>query len=572
MNIEYKINLSLYFIILVLLILFLFTRFDLITLQFTHYDDLFAPYVLDLISSYEPKKFVSQLYKYKIINDINFENELVAFFSSHPTIFTVIKRILGPIAVASTSTFAPLQFLFTSFILNLDISYEHSLFTSRFFSLFFSLMAFLVFIFFSLSFKDDLKKIFIIYGGFLISSSWMFIVYSTQAENFSVTIFCASILLLILQKNKEPLSYSNFTWISLLCFLLILLNYQTLFLIPGFYLALYFQEKNKVKAITKYLICSLPVIIAFLIMLKFVSRIKAGAEVGVHWNAGPNNQYFFSKSCGFFQFFCFIEFIFFNITDVIKSLFVFFNVKSLLANYYANIIIVVSLLGIYELYNSKQYRNIFYFIFTSFLIWFLLIFFQKLTFSPTRHSLIYAYLFICCFCFGILFIYKKFFNKIKFIALLFSFTLIAALIAFFSYSYNSIKEERSDFLDIDLVKKIINENNVTQIITYDMTTQLHFEPEIRNNFDIKFINEHPYIFNFIKKKNSENGKILILCLNAGGCIDPKWEKKALIKLGIFPNSYSIVYSLNKNSKITNCFGNFAGAGLKSINLLLIKKL
>lgn len=205
MNMENKINLSLYAVILILLILFLFTRFDLITSQFTHYDDLYAPYVLDLISSYEPKKFVSQLYKYKIVKDVNFLNELVIFFSSYPTIFVIIKKILGPLAVASSSTFAPIQFLFTAFVLNLDISYEYSLFTSRFFSLFFSLMAFVVFVIFSLSYKDDLKKIFIIFGGFLISSSWMFIVYSTQAENFAAAVFCASVLFLILQKKKKNL-------------------------------------------------------------------------------------------------------------------------------------------------------------------------------------------------------------------------------------------------------------------------------------------------------------------------------------------------------------------------------
>ena len=569
---ENKINLSLYLVILISLILFLSTRFDLITLQFTHYDDLYGPYVLDLVSSYEPKKFVSQLYKYKIVKDVNFQNELVIFFSSYPTIFGIIKKILGPIAVASSSTFAPIQFLFTAFVLNLDVSYEYSLFTSRVFSLFFSFMAFVVFVIFSLSFKDDLKKIFIIFGGFLISSSWMFIVYSTQSENFAATVFCASVLFLILQKNKEPLSYRSFAWISLVIFLLTFLHYQTLFLIPGFYLALYLQETNKVKALAKYLIFSLPVIISFLIMLKFVSRIKAGSEPGVHWNAGPNGEYFFSQSCGFFQFFCFIEFIFFNITDVAKSLFVFFNTKSLWANYYANIIIAVSLLGLYELYNNKKYRNFFYFIFISFFIWFLLIFFQKLTFSPTRHSLIYFYFLIVCFCFGIFFIYKNFFYKNRSTALLFSYALFVTLTASFIYSYNSIKEERSDFLDIYLIKKIIKEHQITQIITYGFTTQLHFEPEIRKNFDVNFVNEEPYSFNFIKKEQSLGGKILILCVNHNYCSNKKMEKKALIKQNILPNSYSVVYILNKNSQITNCFGNFAGSGFKSINLLVIRKL
>lgn len=157
-------------------------------------------------------------------------------------------------------------------------------------------------------------------------------------------------------------------------------------------------------------------------------------------------------------------------------------------------------------------------------------------------------------------------------ALLFSYALFAILIVSFAHSYNSIKEERTDFLDIYHIKKIIKEYQITQIITYGFTNQLHFVPQIRKNFDVEFVNEDPHIFYFKKKENLMLGSTLVLCANSNWCINQMMEEKALLKKNILPNSYKIIYRLNKNSKITNCFGNFAGEGFKSINLLVIKNL
>ena len=247
-----KTNLLTCIIISLTTALFLYVRFDMSNKQLTHYDDLFFPYILDIINTYESDKFVTQLYKYNILHDQSFRKDLINFFTTQPLLFSILKFLLGPIVVASTSTAAPLQFYFTSFFLNINSGYDNFLFSSRLPSLLFSLFSYLIFIYFSFKFKGILRIILFIFGTFLLSSSWMFIVYSTQSINYASTISSASVLFLILKSQKGDLSYKKFLFICLICVLLVFTHYQIFFLLPGFYFALFLREERKIQSLKKY--------------------------------------------------------------------------------------------------------------------------------------------------------------------------------------------------------------------------------------------------------------------------------------------------------------------------------
>ena len=98
---------SVQFILSILFIIFVISRFIVIPSHFTHYDDLFGPYLLNVIQQYDEYFFSQQIQKY-ISNDF-----LLTIASSTldiPIIFTLTKVFLGAMSIALISTFAPLQF------------------------------------------------------------------------------------------------------------------------------------------------------------------------------------------------------------------------------------------------------------------------------------------------------------------------------------------------------------------------------------------------------------------------------------------------------------------------------
>ena len=101
------------FTILLIIAVFVWSRVEMVPLHFTHYDDLYAPYLFTVIGQYDPVFFSTQLEKYGgSIGDI-LAPVLLDFFSNYPSVFAFFKSSLTPIAIAKTSTFAPLQFYLT---------------------------------------------------------------------------------------------------------------------------------------------------------------------------------------------------------------------------------------------------------------------------------------------------------------------------------------------------------------------------------------------------------------------------------------------------------------------------
>ena len=174
------------------------------------------------------------------------------FFSNYPSIFAFIKSLLTPIAIAKTSTFAPLQFYLTALTIDFDTSYTVSKTTFRLPSAIFSLMALFMLYQFSKKMEQDEGWYIFIIGSTVLSVSWMFLIYSSQGENFAAGIFSLLTMLYMYMhyKNSEASIKSSLKFgffLSLLC----LLHYQTIFFLPGLFLALFYDTNFSIKDFLK---------------------------------------------------------------------------------------------------------------------------------------------------------------------------------------------------------------------------------------------------------------------------------------------------------------------------------
>ena len=108
----------------IIAIVFLISRFMVFGTHFTHYDDIFGPYLIQVIANYDAEYFASQVTKYGVSLGAGMQDWIINNLIENDLIFTFIKRMIGAFSISLVSTFAPLQFIFTALILNFDLPYE----------------------------------------------------------------------------------------------------------------------------------------------------------------------------------------------------------------------------------------------------------------------------------------------------------------------------------------------------------------------------------------------------------------------------------------------------------------
>ena len=108
--------------------IFIASRIMVMPTHFTHYDDLFGPYLLDLIQSYDQEYFLQQLQKYLPINQYP---DVFYYLLDNSFIFLCLKLLLGAASISIVSTFAPLQFIMTGILILFSNSYESLIILSR---------------------------------------------------------------------------------------------------------------------------------------------------------------------------------------------------------------------------------------------------------------------------------------------------------------------------------------------------------------------------------------------------------------------------------------------------------
>lgn len=557
----------------ILLIIFVISRFLVMPSHFTHYDDLFGPYLLNVVQQYDEYFFYQQIQKY---TSNNFLQTVASTTIDIPFIFSLTKVFLGAMSIALISTFAPLQFLLTGVLILFSNSYESFLILSRLPSLIFSFLCLLMILKIANNFEDKVySNIFTVTGFFFLTTSWMFLIYSSQGENFILGVLSILIIIhMMLKINLSQFSIWRSCLVGIFLSVLCLAQYQIFFFLPAFYIAILLSSKNgnilviAIKLLPALLINLLSVILIYFIFLKE----RLAMNPGVHWNAGPNGEFLYQpnannilESISYTS-----EFFFINSFKVLFGILGFTSELNGFSVFYVALVLLISVIGFFDLVRQKNFRKLSIFVLVSILTWIFLIVIQKLTFSPTRHSLALLPVVLILVSSGIHLISSIFDMKFKNFKLIFASIIVGISLSFYFLNFDEIRESRRDGFQLVNIKSLIKENNVEYIAAYGHTTNLNFFPYINNNFSRQWINETPYTYIHTKNEidQSESSSFMIICANSDLCGDVKNDYLSINFLEDIKDSYSVSsklkYSFEKDSNITNCFSNMAGSGKNRI--------
>jgi len=561
-----------YTIMFLIFVAFVLSRVEIIPTHFASYDDLFAPYLFAVMGQYDPVFFSSQLEKYGGSLGIALSSIANDVFTGYPSLFSFFKNMLVPIAISKNSTFAPLQFYLTAFLADLNTSYTFSKVTFRLPSAIFSLLTLYMLYNYAKKIDKNEKLYILIIASLIFTVSWMFLIYSSQGENYAAGVFSLMTLIYIFQSYKAvDVSIYGSIKVGLSISFLCLIHYQVMFFLPSFFMAMFYECNFSVKYfINKWLpsivISGLTVLGIYYIFLR---NGKIDENIGDNWNAGVNGEYAFNADCGDGFFSCASHVFYNNFFEVIQSIVSYSNIDGSLSAFYTYTILILMAAGVFYIAKSRNNRGLFVFLTIGILVWISLVLLGKLTFSPTRHSLIILPIIALLASFGFYFASSYIYKIIHPIHLLVTFCIIVLLS--YGYEFNTHKNNRYDPLEIVNIEKILMEYNPEKVIAYGDTLQLEFHPIVINNYKSKYINESPYSIVYTNRDKSADG-LLILCVSGVLCDNAKSEITNKILSEYFRDiaEYKNIYKYEKHSNVTEGFGD-KSAGVRNIMFLSVWK-
>lgn len=541
-------------------------RISLLKNHFSHIDDLIAAKASLLFDTKDNY--------FNFVNSDTRTNKYInsPFFKFTYNHYNLFKPFLYCFYISTTTTYAPFQFILTSFFTKSTSGYENILTQIRLTSIIFSFLSFIILLFL---FKSISRKKFIYYsssGLLILGFSWEHIIYSVQSSSYVIGIFSSFIFFYIIinlfnvnNLRKNQLLIFNAVLISLL----ITTQYQLIFYLPSAFLTIfYYNDKLKYYS-KKTLVVFYGTISLFSVILYFLF-LKRHTGNGLNWNMGPNKEFIFNLHVPTIsnQIIYTIKFFIRNAYISFKSVVSFTNEQNILNDVYTLFLLLFSYVGFTSFYHSRNSKKKIFSTFTilTILTWLILIIFDKLTLSPTRHSLILIS-FICIYApFGFEYLSIKYFSIFRKQVLVLIFAL-SIVVLFFS-SFKTIYNQRIDKFNETRLVSIIEKEAVTNIYSYNFTWNLLFMQNVTKLYNYKFINESDILFNrklSVGKKN----KIMFIS-HREKLLDLNKLKPLLKNIPIKYNNLRLLYKSESISDTEICFSNLTKNGSNSLYIYIVE--
>ena len=523
-------------------------RYLLLGVHFTHVDDLLvakANLIFKNNENYDVfiKSFLKKDYKINVW--------LIELSSNFYTFF---KPFLFAFYISTTTTYAPLQFIFTSMILNKNYDYNNLLIMIRVISFISSIISFIFLIYF---FKKISKKNFVsnsIIGITILATSWEHVIYSVQSSSYVIGVLSALILFYLVFRSLEKSKFTDSNYLifsAIYISLLITAQYQIIFFIPGlFIIYTYFIFENKISI--NYKIIIFYFLIITIVLILYFLFIKRNMNGGVNWNMGPSKEYLFLyNKLGTIEALSYlIQFFTQNCYITLKSILSITNEDSIANDIYTILLTLFSLFGLISFFKSKNVKEKYlsYFTILSILSFLMLIMADKITLSPTRHSLIFLSFIVIYAPIGFEFLNQKltFVKEKTNSAVLFS----IIIFLFFLLGYKNIYNQRIDKFEQNEITSLINKNNIDAIYSYDNTWNLLFMKNVTDKYNYNSINGSNIFF--YKKQNRIYKNIMLISHRQK---IKSWDMVAsfLKKNNIIYKNFKIIFRKESLSNTEICF-------------------
>ncbi len=437
--------------------------------QFTHIDDIgIAVSILDQDELYDinyvrnrisdPTHDAFNGLPYQILRKFDANNWL------EPSL-PLFKQLFKAIIIPWTWTYAPFQFLLTSSLISHDQSYKEILFWGRFPSFLFGSFGLILIVLVHRALNKEDYFFTAFPSLLLLSLTWGNIFYAKHMSSYSIGVFSAIALLFTLMKviGKDNPTTKFSIMLGIVLAIISHMQYQVLFFMPAFYLSWLMTSSR----ITNIRLSSLkPLLItafthALLIVPMAALFLLHRTDRGVAWSDlvpfpilfDPSQQVTLPDKLVYFAHF--FSSGFYKITEFV------FALSPAGYSFVVNIALVIAMAaGLHRLFisPSKTEKAIGQFFLLSIFSIIGLVVLQKLTFGPTRHSLIFLPYMVICVSFGLKTFVELLSRRINIRKVeVVSISAIAAvvIIVFFTHFEPGLKERKNLFVESefnDLIK------------------------------------------------------------------------------------------------------------------------
>lgn len=390
-----------------------------------------------------------------------------------------VKRLGGNdlFAIPSFWTYAPFQFLLTHFLIHPDQTYRELLFWGRLPSFLAGAAGLFAALFFYRRWEPKTPSAAWV-GLALTAFSWENIIYAKQSHNYALGVTACFFVLILLAGflNRQDFSSGRMAAAGLWLALLSTMQYQILFLVPAFFLSLVglavFLKKNVFRSLGALAVGAAVYGAAVLpLLVKFLSRrVHAGV---VNWNRGPDDEFIFILKEGASlqdQVLYAVRFYLGNFFTIFQSNTGVIPYEHPLSGALSLLLFILFLCGMAGYALSRDPRKRFFGLFIALVlgVWGGLVFLQKITLSPTRHSLILLPLMVVTVTEGLGFILGKARLTDGKIRMIHGALAVSMFLLFFN-GYPSMVRERKDPFDEQAILETLRRYRVDALLAVNET-------------------------------------------------------------------------------------------------------
>lgn len=393
-------------------------------------------------------------------------------------------------------TYAPLQFIFSYFLLWPGQSYREILFWGRLPSCLFGILGLLAIVCFYKKY-DRLKTPAVFVALCLTAFSYENVIYAKQMESYSIGVWAAACVLILWVRQIKTADSSFKALFPAFAGMAVLSHaqYQILFFMPAFAVSLFayhlLRFRNRwFETARNFLAAGITYGILIFPMYWLFLRHKEADTPGLTWNVGPAREFQFPLLHGeslLTQVGTGIVFFAKNFPVVFGGTLAFMPESHPLFTPATWLLMVFFALGIAGLCASKTLRKktlALFFLLTA-LTWAALVITQKLAFSPTRHSLILLPFFAVLTAEGWNFL-ARLLKRLSWGGSWRRFAhipLIGFILVMFWMNFHSFLAERKDPFDETQIESKLSEFDVDTVMTTGWTWNLSFMKSVREQFN-----------------------------------------------------------------------------------------
>lgn len=527
---------------------------------------------------------------------------------SHPDDVGVARTIIKSkltgnfdiFAVSNYWTYAPFQFLFTNFLISTGDTYRDFLFWGRLPSAIFNSLSLPAGLFFFYLW-DRFKSGSVVLGIALLACSFESIIFAKQMSSYGLGVTAAVILLIVLiwmARKTEP-SLRDFCIMASILAFCGWLQYQVLFFMPAVFIAVWLAY---VKDTASFISNCFKLFLTGLLYLALVAPLLyffvlqhplTGAYI---WSDGVNLEFSYMPWVGMTH----LQWLRYTVTFFLSNLLIVFdaNTAFMLAesSFYHPVMWFLSLCFILALFclpfsRDKLKRTIGIYALVVFITWFTLVALDRISFSPTRHSLIFMPTMVVLIVSGFRLICEFLMNAAGFDdekrarIMPRVFTLMAAVVLFiFAMNLPNFLEQRRDVFIESEILETLKEYKADSVLMLRDTAQADMMRDVKayiNNIDGEKSNKdrmHPYQrIAWISRMSKMHPNKLkeIVAMHNQYLLEyyrqiPRIEGRPH-PLDKFPYTYDIIYSKEIESDVEIDFSNRTKNGTNALYLYILAR-